>query len=377
MKKQPSQILVVDDEVEIQRLLKQRFRRKIQAGEINFQFAENGVEALRILQGPNTIDIVLTDIRMPEMDGLALLAQLAERQLSLKAIVISAYEDMKNIRTAIDCGAFDFLTKPIDFEELENAIDKALLFSAHLRQQKRKIQELSQPQSSDGTNSLQSALDQLKAEIACREAVERDLRIANQKLRYLSQVDALTQIANRRRFEQVLQQECKRLQREQQPLSLIMFDVDYFKRYNDHFGHITGDRCLLEIAQASQRSINRPGDLAARYGGEEFVLLLPNTRQEGAITIAERLKVEIAALALPHPQSEVSDVVTVSIGIASLLPSMQIISAEFEEGLPQDLIVQADQALFTAKQRGRNQYFVHSGFHVNEVRCDNSTYPPY
>jgi YesN/AraC family two-component response regulator len=123
MKNEVKSILVVDDEIEIQRLFKQRFRKRIQAKELDFVFASNGVEAIEILKRSNSISMVLTDIRMPEMDGLSLISRLSELDQNLKAVVVSAYGDMQNIRMAMNYGAFDFVTKPIDFEDLEITIN--------------------------------------------------------------------------------------------------------------------------------------------------------------------------------------------------------------------------------------------------------------
>ncbi|MFM7602021.1 MAG: ATP-binding protein [Pseudanabaena sp.] len=141
MKSKVKSILVVDDEIEIQRLFKQRFRKRIQANELDFIFASNGIEAIEILKNSNCISMVLTDIRMPEMDGLSLISKLAELDQNLKAVVVSAYGDMQNIRMAMNCGAFDFVTKPIDFEDLEITINKTLAFVDSLHEQQQKLEE--------------------------------------------------------------------------------------------------------------------------------------------------------------------------------------------------------------------------------------------
>ena len=141
MKNKVKSILVVDDEIEIQRLFKQRFRKRIQAKELDFIFASNGLEAIEILKESNCISMVLTDIRMPEMDGLSLISKLAELDQNLKAVVVSAYGDMQNIRMAMNYGAFDFVTKPIDFEDLEITINKTLTFVDSLQEQQQKLEE--------------------------------------------------------------------------------------------------------------------------------------------------------------------------------------------------------------------------------------------
>ncbi|MBD2293771.1 diguanylate cyclase [Anabaena sphaerica FACHB-251] len=185
-----------------------------------------------------------------------------------------------------------------------------------------------------------------QAELALQQA-EYNLRLANQELEKLVNTDGLTQIANRRCFDNRLEEEWQRLNREQRPLSLLLFDVDYFKRYNDSYGHQLGDECLSKIAQAVQQVVCRQADLVARYGGEEFVVILPNTNIEGAIAIAKRIHTAIKALAIPHEASEVIDTVTISLGITTMIPTSELSSAT--------LIEQADQALYRAKQQGRNQ----------------------
>lgn len=187
-------------------------------------------------------------------------------------------------------------------------------------------------------------------DITDRRRVETALKEANQKLGRLATLDGLTQISNRRRFDQYLEQEWQRMVREQQPLSLIMFDVDYFKPYNDCLGHQQGDEALIAIAAAATRSVKRAADLLARYGGEEFAVVLPNTSRAGAEIVAKALQKEIADLQLAHPQSPVSKYLTVSIGIASVVPTA--------DQAPEDLIAAADAALYQAKRRGRDRYWI-------------------
>jgi phosphoserine phosphatase RsbU/P len=185
-----------------------------------------------------------------------------------------------------------------------------------------------------------------QAETRLRESNE-ELACATQLLEKLVNTDGLTQIANRRCFDNRLEQEWQRLYREKQPLTLLLFDVDYFKRYNDSYGHQLGDQCLIKLAQAVGQVVCRPADLVARYGGEEFVVILPNTDIEGAITVADRIHAAIQALNILHRASEVSDTVTISLGIALLIPTSEL--------SPTSLIHQADQALYSAKQQGRNR----------------------
>ncbi|TAF07850.1 MAG: diguanylate cyclase [Nostocales cyanobacterium] len=198
---------------------------------------------------------------------------------------------------------------------------------------------------------LTQIADQLVIAIQQAHIYER-LEVANQELKRLANIDGLTQIANRRCFDEVLFQEWKRLQREKLPLSLILCDIDFFKTYNDTCGHPAGDECLKQVAYIINQTVNRPADLVARYGGEEFVLILPNTDAEGAVRIAEKIQSQITNAAISHLSSKVSKYVTLSLGIATLIPHAQT--------SPEYLIAQADQALYQAKQAGRNCFFIAS-----------------
>ncbi|WP_413167227.1 diguanylate cyclase domain-containing protein [Capilliphycus salinus ALCB114379] len=171
-----------------------------------------------------------------------------------------------------------------------------------------------------------------------------------QQLERLATLDGLTQIANRRYFDNYLDQEWKRSQREQYPLSLLLLDVDHFKLYNDTYGHQAGDECLQKVAKAIQQTLKRGGDLVARYGGEEFVILLPNTKADGAIQIAQDIHHAIQQLAIEHSCSSVSQFVTVSIGISTTIPTL---NGRFE-----GLVSRADKALYEAKQQ-RNTHRLH------------------
>ena len=171
------------------------------------------------------------------------------------------------------------------------------------------------------------------------------LQQANQKLERIARLDGLTEVANRRYFDEFLDQEWERLTREKQFLSLIMFDVDHFKLYNDFYGHQAGDECLIKITHAAQQVLKRPADLLARYGGEEFAVILPNTDETGASNIAAQIQLAIQALGIPHVKSQ-EQIVTLSLGIATQIPSIDKTS--------EAVISEADQALYQAKKQGRN-----------------------
>ena len=182
-----------------------------------------------------------------------------------------------------------------------------------------------------------------------RKKMEAALHKANAELEKLTIMDGLTQIANRRHFDQTLQNEWKRMSREGKFLSLIMCDVDYFKPFNDQNGHQKGDDCLREVAAAIRENVKRSFDLVARYGGEEFAVILPDTDASGAMNVAEKIRRGVESLKIPHPGSQVCEYVTISLGISAISlpdPNMSI----------ESLINKADMALYQAKEKGRNQW---------------------
>ena len=193
-------------------------------------------------------------------------------------------------------------------------------------------------------DALRQAKEELERQVAERT---RELTDANQELQRLSLSDALTCIGNRRYQDEFLEREWRRALREQTPLSLVMLDIDYFKLFNDTYGHVAGDDCLRKVAGILTATIQRATDFASRYGGEEFVLVLPATGEQGALTLAEKIRRGVEELAIPHEKSPVAGVVTVSIGVAAIVPMR-----DSEGSL---LLVAADRALYQAKTAGRNQ----------------------
>ncbi len=190
----------------------------------------------------------------------------------------------------------------------------------------------------------------ISKDITERQKIKAALEEANEKLQRLAHIDGLTQVANRRSFNETLEREWKRCFREQQPMSLILCDVDYFKPYNDYYGHLQGDECLKQVAQAMSRVVQRPTDLVARYGGEEFVVILPNTNLDGALQVGKFIQDEIRQLQIPHLKSEVSQFITFSLGISTIIPSHLMDSSI--------LVNRADQALYQAKQQGRDRIII-------------------
>jgi diguanylate cyclase (GGDEF)-like protein len=175
----------------------------------------------------------------------------------------------------------------------------------------------------------------------------RELAIANQELKRLAHNDALTGLANRRRFDQYLEEAWQQLAQSQQPLSLILGDVDFFKLYNDAYGHLAGDECLRDVAQTIRQTVKRSSDLVARYGGEEIAVVLPSTDAMGALSLAQTIGKQVRSLQLTHEGSKVSQFVTLSLGVASHIPNS---SLSYEA-----LIADADAALYEAKRTGRDR----------------------
>ncbi|WP_460031819.1 diguanylate cyclase domain-containing protein [Megalodesulfovibrio paquesii] len=260
-------------------------------------------------------DLILMDINMPDMNGIQATRLLKDdpRLQDIPVILISASDDKETLEQGFNAGAIDYLTKPINLLELRARVKAAL---------------------------------RLKEETDNRKARERELEALKNKFELLSNLDGLTGIANRRRFDVVFAAEWLRARREQTPLSLLMIDIDHFKLYNDTYGHLQGDACLRAVAKAVAGSMNRPADLAARFGGEEFVALLPNTEPDGALAIARHIQDLVAELEIAHASSPVHPLVTVSIGVACVLPDPATDATA--------LIRAADNALYAAKHAGRN-----------------------
>ena len=199
-------------------------------------------------------------------------------------------------------------------------------------------------------NFLQQLANQVAIAIH-QSKLYRQLEQANRELQQLATTDDLTGVANRRQFEQILNQEWPRLSREQKPLSLIMCDIDCFKAYNDTYGHPAGDRCIQSVSQVLEQATQRSTDLVTRYGGEEFAIILPNTDASGALQVARRIRHYLAALKLSHESSPVSERITLSIGVATKIPNLK--------ETPVTLVQSADDALYQAKAEGRDRLVQH------------------
>ncbi len=313
-------LLIVDDS-EDSRLLIHTILKK--AGYTNLYMAESAHEAFIYLGmgSPDytsvPVDVILMDIVMPEMEGITALKKIKmEPELTdVPVIMITALSDDFNLQTAFEHGAIDYITKPINKVRLLGRIRSVL---------------------------------KLKMEMDRRKKLMKQLLESNRALKRLTLIDGLTGIANRRHFDQTMESEWRRMRRDKKPISLLMLDIDYFKKYNDQYGHQNGDDCLKSVAKAIAREAKRAGDLAARYGGEEFAVLLPDTSSSQAMEVSEKIIRRIESMRIVHEKSSVSDFITLSIGVAGLDALSRNMS-------PQYLIESADQALYKAKDTGRNR----------------------
>jgi diguanylate cyclase (GGDEF)-like protein len=292
--------------------------------------AQDGSSGLKRAQYARP-QLILLDVLMPDMDGFETCRQLKlnPETCDIPVIFMTALSDTHDKVQGFSVGAVDYVTKPMQQEELLARI------TTHLR-----IQSL--------TQQLQQQNQQLQQQAIALEQARHEAETANQALQQVAYVDSVTAIANRRRFDEHLRTEWQRLARDKEPLSLILCDIDYFKFYNDYYGHQAGDICLKDVAQTMDRVMKRAADLVARYGGEEFAIVLPNVRLKGAVHIARLIQMEIRHLEIPHAKSQVSPNVTLSLGISSRIPNV--------EQQPESLITAADRALYQAKAQGRNTY---------------------
>lgn len=302
-------ILIVDDCPDTRTLLGVTLET---AGMNDLVFASSGEEAITVMglkpeSVARRIDLVLMDLHMPGMGGLEatrkIRARMGER---VPVMIITAQTDPAALARAFDAGATDYVRKPIEPIELTARV---------------------------------------RAALARKRALERRI-LRTGELERLSVIDGLTGVINRRAFDELFERECRRSVRDGRPLSLIMIDIDHFKAYNDHYGHVEGDECLRAVARALQRAALRPGDRVARYGGEEFVMLLPGTNDEGVEHVARALRRVVAALKIPHGHSPTAPYLTISLGVATA-PSGVVAS-------PRALIEAADSGLYLAKGNGRN-----------------------
>lgn len=298
----PPRVLLVDDQ-----MINILTLREIFKGDCEVFMATNGQQALE--QANNLLpDVILLDVVMEGMDGYAVCEQLKNNPLTsrIPVIFITSHFDQADEVRGFELGGADFIHKPI------NAVIT-------------------------------------KVRVANQIALKRQTDL----LHTIALIDGLTGIPNRRQFNQTMQLHWQQATREKSTLSLIMIDVDFFKLYNDHYGHPEGDACLRHIAHAIRGCMQRPYDMAARYGGEEFVCVLPKTDADGAAFIASQIQGKVQELALLHAKSTVSDIVTVSMGVVCTVPG-QVINEDA------DMLTAADKQLYKAKSEGRASMSVQS-----------------
>jgi len=312
-------LLIVDEQPFVHKGIRKMLA---DAPDIEIHSCYEGLKAVHTAEylGPT---VILQDINMPDANGLDLLADYRSHAAiaDVPVIMLSGTSTAEVKADAFERGADDYIVKmPHPIELIARIRHHSRAYVEHLERE-----------------AALKALQQEKQKLAA----------ANLELERLSSLDGLTGLANRRYFDTVFDREWRRAMRETEPLSLIMCDVDYFKLYNDSYGHQAGDECLKLVATSLQAAMQRPTDLVARYGGEEFVILLPGTHARGAVKIAERARQAILGLQLPHEKSAIHDCVTISMGEATVAPMLK--------HSPGDLLLAADKALYAAKKAGRNR----------------------
>lgn len=327
---QPCVVLLVDD----QEMVAEGIRRMV-AGEsdIELHYCQDPRNAIQMATELKATTI-LQDLVMPEIDGIMLVRFYRANPVTqdIPVIVLSSKEDPGIKSDAFSSGANDYLVK------LPDKIELIARVRAHSRAY------LLQKQRDAAYHALREIQRQL-------EESNNRLEESNRELQRLSSLDGLTGIANRRQFDVSLDQEWQRALRNCGQLSLVMVDIDYFKLYNDTYGHQLGDECLQSVARSLDRVVHRPCDLVTRYGGEEFAVILPETTPEGAMQVAEKMQQAIYHLNIEHEASKVSDRITLSIGIATASPR--------GIGHHEDLLKSADSALYEAKNEGRDRIVQH------------------
>jgi len=319
-------ILIVDDSELSRRYLADMLE---EAGYENLLTASSSEMAFAVISRGQSeakspkVDLILLDINLPHKSGIETCRELkADPDLAdIPVIIISGVEHLEGLQAAFEAGAMDYLTKPPNRVELLARIRSAL--------------------------HLKSEMNQRKAREAELLALNQRLESLNRELEKASSTDSLTGLANRRYFNEFVLREWRRAIRDKTVLAILMIDIDHFKSYNDSKGHLAGDVCLQRVAMALQRPVKRPADLLARYGGEEFVAVLPETGLDGAHQLAHDMHKEIRDMALPHPASATTDIITVSIGVA-VMDSQSKMTVE-------QVLDKADQALYLAKFAGRNR----------------------
>jgi len=318
-------ILLVDDATDDRFLLKRLLEKGNTGTVLALSSAEKALDYLdncRFDPLAESVDLILMDFDMPEINGIEAcrIIRAYDYLKDIPIIMVTANEDIHLLEEAFDAGAIDLLRKPVNQVELLARSKSALRLKAETDQRKKRELEL------------------LKAQAGLLQA--------NEQLHALSATDGLTEVHNRQRFDEYIEREWKRAIREESVLSLLLIDIDYFKLFIETYGQPAGDICLKSVASALSQQLQRPGDFFARYGGEEFVGVLPRTNTEGAMCVAEKLRIAVKDLKIPHEGAPSSDHVTISSGITSIKPQLTHTLSSF--------VKTAEEALYHAKNSGRD-----------------------
>ena len=293
-------ILVVDDMTTtlllIHDLLKDTYEVKI---------AKSGTKALEILESPNDIDLILLDIEMPDINGYDVCKRIKNNETikNIPIIFITGRTSQEDEEYGLNLGAIDYITKPFN-----------------------------------------------KAIVKLRIKNYLNLKIKNDMLEKLSMYDGLTNIRNRRFFDETFEKTFNEIKRDKKSLAVLMIDIDFFKPYNDNYGHGQGDETLRKVAKALEKTIKRASDFVARYGGEEFVILLKDIKKDGVEAVANNLLNAVRELKITHEFSKIENYVTVSIGVSYYNSSSDITKLE--------LLLKADETLYNVKNSGRNNFAI-------------------
>ena len=293
-------ILVVDDMTTtlllLHDLLKDTYEVKI---------AKSGTKALEILESPNDIDLILLDIEMPDINGYDVCKRIKNNETikNIPIIFITGRTSQEDEEYGLNLGAIDYITKPFN-----------------------------------------------KAIVKLRIKNYLNLKIKNDMLEKLSMYDGLTNIRNRRFFDETFEKTFSEIKRDKKSLAVLMIDIDFFKLYNDNYGHGQGDETLRKVAKALEKTIKRASDFVARYGGEEFVILLKDINKDGVEAVANNLLNAIRELKITHEFSKIENYVTVSIGVSYYNSSSDITKLE--------LLLKADETLYNVKNSGRNNFAI-------------------
>lgn len=293
-------ILVVDDMTTtlllIHDLLKDTYEVKI---------AKSGTKALEILESPNDIDLILLDIEMPDINGYDVCKRIKNNETikNIPIIFITGRTSQEDEEYGLNLGAIDYITKPFN-----------------------------------------------KAIVKLRIKNYLDLKIKNDMLEKLSMYDGLTNIRNRRYFDETFEKTFNEIKRDKKSLAVLMIDIDFFKPYNDNYGHGQGDETLRKVAKALEKTIKRASDFVARYGGEEFVILLKDINKDGVEAVANNLLNAVRELKITHEFSKIENYVTISIGASFYNSNSDVTKLE--------LLLKADETLYSVKNSGRNNFLI-------------------